>query len=95
MSEPTYTIKEIMDIQFKGIDHKLDAQDKKTDLIIATLREQSLNSEKRYDDWERKLEATNAKVDEQDKTITKVLAIGGTIWSAVTLLGGFLINKIF
>lgn len=95
MLEPTYTIKEIMDIQFKGIDHKLDSQDKKTDLIIATLREQNVNSEKRYADWERKLEATNAKVDLQDKTITKIMAIGGAIWSAVTLLGGFLLNRIF
>lgn len=95
MSEPTYTIKEIMDIQFKGIDHKLDSQDKKTDLIIATLREQNINSEKRYDDLEKKIEATNNKVAQQDQTITKVLAIGGTVWSLVTLFGGFIINRFF
>ena len=77
-----------MDIQFKGIDHKLDT-------IHSALREQNINTEKRFSVIEQDLKNTQGDVDKLDKSITKVIAIGGTIWSAVTLLGGFVLNRIF
>jgi hypothetical protein len=88
MTEPTYTIKEIMDIQFKGIDHKLDD-------IKNALKEQNLNSEKRFIALEADLKETQSRVEQQDKSITRIVTIGGTVWAAITLLEGFILNRIF
>jgi hypothetical protein len=88
MSEPHYTIKEIMDIQFKGLDQKLD-------YITQTLKDQNTNSLLRFTELEKDLKDTQEEVSRLDKSVVKILAIGGTVWSAVTLLGGFVINRIF
>lgn len=88
MNEPTYTIKEIIDIQLKGIDNKLDD-------IRTALKEQNVNSEKRFIALEQDLKETQEKVDQQDKSLTRIMTIGGTIWSAITLLGGFVLNHLF
>lgn len=88
MTEPTYTIKEIMDIQFKGIDHKLDD-------IRNTLKEQNVQTEKRFTQLERELEDIRSTQDEQSKDITKfktVWTIGGTIGASLI---AFFANKIF
>jgi TolA-binding protein len=41
MSEPNYTVKEIMELQFRGIDGKLDD-------IRHTLKDQNIQTEKRF-----------------------------------------------
>jgi hypothetical protein len=88
MSEPHYTIKEIMDIQFKGLDQKLD-------YITQTLKDQNTNSLARFTELEKDLKETQEEVSRLDKSVVKIMAIGGTVWSAVTLLGGFVLNRIF
>lgn len=79
--EPSYTIKEIMELQFKGIDHKLDN-------ITNTLKDQNVQIEKRFAQVEKDindLRLENAKY--------KVIwGIGATI--GATLIT-FLINRIF
>ncbi len=49
MNEPLYSVKEIMDIQFKGLDAKLDD-------IKHTLKEQNANSEIRFTRIEREID---------------------------------------
>lgn len=79
--EPSYTIKEIMELQFKGIDHKMDS-------ILSTLKDQNIQIEKRFAQVEKDindLRLENAKY--------KVIwGIGATI--GATLIT-FLINRIF
>ena len=88
MTEPHYTIKEIMDIQFKGLDQKLD-------YIIQTQKDQTTNSLIRFTELESDVKKQEEKLTQLDKSVVKILAIGGTVWSAVTLLGGFALNRIF
>lgn len=73
---------------FQRIDEKLDG-----------IKESMSIQHARYDTeiFELKKEVKNTKEDIEalDKSLTKIVAIGGTIWSGVTLLGGFLLNRIF
>lgn len=73
---------------FQRIDEKLDdiktsmaSQHSRYDAEIATL--------------DGEIKEVKKEVEALDRNLTKVLAIGGTIWSAITLLGGFLLNRIF
>lgn len=73
---------------FQRIDEKLDdikvsmnAQHSRYDAEIAGLKNE--------------VKDVKEDVEALDRNLTKVLAIGGTIWSAITLLGGFLLNRIF
>lgn len=86
--EPTYTIKEIMELQFKGIDHKLDN-------ISGALRDQNAHFEKRFVQIEKeldfiKLEQEKAKIDGARYQV---------IWGMGAALGAsliaFTLNKIF
>lgn len=52
------------------------------------IRDDINNQDKRYDKIEQ-------EVDEIKTTITKIMAIGGTVWSAVTLVAGFVLQRIF
>jgi hypothetical protein len=79
--EPSYTLKEIMELQFKSMDHKMDA-------ILASLKDQNVQIEKRFAQVEKDindLRLENAKY--------KVIwGVGATI--GATLIT-FFINKIF
>lgn len=73
---------------FQRIDEKLDdiktsmsAQHARYDLEISAIKNE--------------VKKTQEEVEQLDKGMTKIVAIGGTIWSAATLLGGFILNRIF
>lgn len=73
---------------FQRIDEKLDdikvsmnTQHARYDVEIAGLKQE--------------VKKTQEEVEQLDKGMTKIVAIGGTIWSAITLLGGFILNHIF
>lgn len=79
--EPTYSIKEIMELQFKGIDHKLDS-------IVATLRDQNIQTEKRFAQIEKDIDELRIE-SARYKTIW---GIGATIGASIV---AFTLNKIF
>ena len=68
-------------LMFQRIDEKLD------DIKREMSREHG-----RYD---AEIGELRKKVQQHDSLIVRILAIGGTIWSAATLLAGFIIQKIF
>ena len=88
MSEPSYTIKEIMDIQFKGLDQKLD-------YITQTLKDQNTNSTLRFTAVETDLDKVRAEMsalrEEQAKYKT-VWGIGATVGASLV---AFFLNRIF
>ena len=79
--EPTYTIKEIMELQFKGIDHKLDA-------IVSTLKDQNIQTEKRFTQIEKDIDDLRL----ESARYKTVWGIGATIGASMV---AFLLNKIF
>ena len=79
--EPSYTIKEIMELQFKGIDHKMDA-------ILATLKDQNIQTEKRFTQIEKDIDELRL----ESARYKPVWGIGATI--GATLIA-FVLNKIF
>lgn len=88
MTDPTYTIKEIMDIQFKGIDSKLDD-------IRGTLKEQTAQTEKRFSTIERELDEIRTKQEAHSIQQAKY----NTVWGIGATIGAtgfaFLLNRIF
>ncbi len=81
--EPAYTVKEIMDIQFRAIDAKLDD-------IKSTLKDQNTHFEKRFVQIERELgdlkdDVNNLKTENaRYKTIWGIGAtVGATIFAYV------------
>jgi hypothetical protein len=77
MSEPQYTQREVMDFHFKRLDEKLDD-------IRATLRDQNVNSDIRFKEIEKDVDAL--------KTFqTRAL----TIWAIVTTAISVGISKWF
>lgn len=79
--EPTYTIKEIMELQFKGIDHKLD-------VITSALKEQNTQTEKRFKQIEQDIEDLRLE-SAKYKTIW---GIGATVGASLI---AFFANRIF
>lgn len=79
--EPSYTIKEIMELQFKGIDHKLDA-------IVNTLKDQNIQVEKRFAQIEKDIDDLRLE-SAKYKTIW---GIGATIGASLV---AFVLNKVF
>lgn len=77
-----------MELQFKSIDHKIDS-------ILSTLKEQNVQTEKRFAEIERKLEDI-----EKEQGIQKVAtARYQVIWGMGATLGSslvvFILNRIF
>lgn len=79
--EPTYSIKEIMELQFKGIDHKLDS-------ISNTLKDQNVQVEKRFAQIEKDIDELRLE-SARYKTIW---GIGATVGASLI---AFFANKIF
>lgn len=79
--EPTYTIKEIMELQFRGIDHKLD-------VITSALKEQNTQTEKRFKQIEQDIEDLRLE-SAKYKTIW---GIGATVGASLI---AFFANRIF
>lgn len=79
--EPTYSIKEIMELQFKGIDHKMDA-------ILNTLKDQNIQTEKRFSQIEKDIDELRLE-SARYKTIW---GIGATIGASIV---AFVLNKVF
>lgn len=79
--EPSYTIKEIMELQFKSIDHKMDS-------ILATLRDQNIHTEKRFSQIEKDIDDLRME-SARYKTIW---GIGATIGASLI---AFFANRIF
>ena len=79
--EPSYSIKEIMELQFKSMDHKMDA-------ILATLKDQNVQTEKRF-----------AKIEKDIDDLRMETARYKTIWGIGATVGASLIaffaNRIF
>lgn len=77
-----------MDIQFKGIDQKLDD-------IKATLREQNTQTEKRFTVIERELDEIRVKQEAHSIQQAKY----NTVWGIGATIGAtgfaFLLNRIF
>ena len=92
MGEPVYTIKEIMDIQFKGLDHKLD-------VIKETLKEQNVSSAARFNALEAEMDGFRkeiAQLREEQAKYKTVWGIGATIGASfVASIVAFGFNKIF
>lgn len=79
--EPTYSIKEIMELQFKGIDHKLDT-------IASTLKDQTVQTEKRFKQIEDDIEELRL----ESAKYKTVWGIGATIGASLI---AFFANKLF
>lgn len=79
--EPTYSIKEIMELQFKGIDHKLDS-------IVNTLKDQNIQTEKRFAQIEKDIDELRVE-SAKYKTIW---GIGATVGASLI---AYLANRIF
>ena len=86
--EPTYSIKEIMELQFKGIDHKLDA-------IVSTLKDQNSQSEKQFARLDREIAGLKTEIEllKEDNARYKVIwGIGATLGASLVAFG---LNKVF
>ena len=79
--EPSYTIKEIMELQFRGIDHKMDA-------ILNTLKDQNIQTEKRFTQIEKDIDDLRM----ESAKYKTVWGIGATIGASLV---AFVLNKIF
>jgi hypothetical protein len=90
MQDPTYSVKEIMELQFKGIDSKLDD-------IRHTLKDQNVQTEKRFAIIEKELDEIRTKQELQsiENARYKTLwGIGATIGaSLVAVVSSQLMNK--
>lgn len=87
--EPTYSIKEIMELQFKSIDHKMDS-------ILEILKAQNLQTEKRFAQIERELDQIKKKQEQlsiDNARYKTIWGIGATIGaSLVAIIVGKFIN---
>lgn len=86
--EPAYTVKEILDIQFRGIDHKLDA-------ISNTLKDQNAHFEKRFLQVEKELGELRDQVQElktENARYKTIWGIGATIGASLV---AFTLNRLF
>lgn len=84
--EPTYSIKEIMELQFKGIDHKLSSIDKKNDAVLVALDKQNIQTEKRFTEIEKELKDIKKKQELQEienARVKLVWGIGATVGAAL------------
>lgn len=79
--EPSYTIKEIMELQFKGIDHKMDS-------ILSTLKDQNVQTEKRFAQIEKDIDDLRL----ESARYKTVWGIGATIGATII---AFALNRIF
>ncbi len=66
---------------FQRIEEKLD-----------DIKDDMKSQHTRYD---REIEDLKKEVKEQGTLLIRIATIGGTIWSAITLFSGFLLNKFF
>lgn len=73
---------------FQRIDEKLDD-------IKGSMTTQHARYDKEIADLRFEVKETKEDVEQLDKSMTRIMAIGGTVWSAITLLGGFILNRIF
>lgn len=88
MSEPNYTLKEILELQYKNLDLKLDD-------IRATLREQNVQTEKQFNRLDGEINKLENKISqlEQEQARYKVIwGIGATISASLI---AFFMNRIF
>jgi len=88
MTEPVYTVKEIMELQFKGIDAKLDD-------IKNTLKDQNLQSEKRFIQLESEVSLVQKEVQnlkEENARYKTIWGIGATVGASLV---AFTLNRIF
>ena len=53
------------------------------------------NTQSQHSRFDREIEALKERVEEQGTLLMRIATIGGTIWSAITLLSGFMLNKFF
>jgi hypothetical protein len=51
------------------------------------------NTQLQHSRFDREIEEIKKEVKEQGTLLMRIATIGGTIWSAITLLSGFLLNK--
>lgn len=70
-----------MELQFKGIDHKMDA-------ILATLKDQNIQTEKRFSQIEKDIDDLRM----ESARYKTVWGIGATIGASLV---AFMLNKIF
>lgn len=73
---------------FQRIEEKLDD-------IKTSMNTQHVRFEGEILDIRDDLKAIEKKQEETDQRVTKLATIGSTIWAAITLFGGFLLNKFF
>lgn len=86
--EPTYSIKEIMELQFKGMDHKLDT-------IVSTLKEQTAQTDKQFLRLDKEIADLKVQVAELRETNARyktIWGIGATLGASVV---AYTLNKIF
>jgi predicted nuclease with TOPRIM domain len=79
MNEPNYTVKEIMELQFKGLDAKLDD-------IRHTLKDQNIQTEKRFLRLDAEVSDLRKEIQElkQENARYKVMwGVGATIGASM------------
>jgi hypothetical protein len=86
--EPIYSIKEIMEIQFKGIDHKLDA-------IVHALKDQNDQSDKQFARLDREIAGLKSEIEllkDANARYKVIWGIGATMGASLVAFG---LNRVF
>ena len=86
--EPTYSIKEIMELQFKGIDHKLDS-------IVHALKDQNDQSDKQFARLDKEIAGLKAEIEllkDANARYKVIWGIGATMGASLV---AFALNKVF
>jgi len=86
--EPTYNIKEVIELQFKGLRNDLQE-------IKATLRDQTAQTEKRFAQIESELGDIRKELEVQKVEYAKYKVIWGMGATLAASLVAFTLNRIF
>ena len=80
MNDSTFTVKDMLDVQFKTLDAKLDD-------IKHTLKDQNVNAELRFSRIER-------EIDDIKTAQTKVMTVWGILSAVGATVFAFILNRL-
>jgi uncharacterized protein YlxW (UPF0749 family) len=87
MTEPTYSIKEIIEIQFQSVTEHLKR-------IEVVLKDQNTQTEKQFARLDKEIADLRTEVGNLKTEQTKNTTKGNVIWGGLSVAGAFLISYI-